>query len=78
MRSATVQEAAQTLMSFFLVPAVVLQVVLVFFLRDIIDYAENLNGELLLLITVAVLVALNVAVGALALVRFQRSRLILA
>lgn len=78
MRSATVQEAAQTLMSFFLVPAVVMQVVLVFFLRDIIDYAENLNGELLLLIVVAVLVALNAAVGAIAVGRFRRSRLILA
>lgn len=78
MRSATVQEAAQTLMSFFLVPAVVVQVVLVFFLRDIIKFAENLNGELLLLIAVTVLVALNAAVGAIALGRFQRSRLNLA
>ncbi len=78
MRSATVQEAAQTLMSFFLVPAVVVQVVFVFFLRDVIDYAERLNGEMLLVIAVAILIVLNAVVGVAALGRFRRSRLILA
>jgi ABC-2 type transport system permease protein len=77
MRSATVQEAAQTLMAIFLIPAMVVQAGFVLFLRDIIDYAEKLNGEMLLLIVVAVLIALNLVVGALALARFQRSRLII-
>jgi ABC-2 type transport system permease protein len=77
-RSATVQEASQTLMAFFLVPAVAIQVVLAFFLRDIIEFAESLNGELLLVLVVVILVVLNLAVGAFALTRFQRSRLILS
>lgn len=77
MRSATVQEAAQTLMAIFLVPVMIVQVGLALFLRDIIDYAKTLDGEMLLLIVLAVLIALNVAVGAIALARFQRSRLIL-
>ena len=78
MRSATVQEASQTLMAFFLVPVVVMQVILAFFLRDVIEFAETLNGELLLILVVGVLVVLNLAVGAIALTRFQRSRLILS
>jgi ABC-2 type transport system permease protein len=77
MRSATVQEAAQTLMAFLLVPAVIAQAVLALFLKDIIDYSKNLDGEIVLVIVVAVLVALNLVVGAVALARFKRSRLVL-
>ena len=77
-RSATVQEASQTLMAFFLVPVVIVQVVLAFFLRDVIEIAETLNGELLLALVVGALVVLNVAVGTIALTRYQRSRLILS
>jgi ABC-2 type transport system permease protein len=76
-RSATVQEAAQTLMSIFLVPVMLLQAVLALFLRKIIDYAENLDAELLLLIVVIVLVVLNVGVLSAAFTRFKRSRLVL-
>jgi uncharacterized membrane protein len=77
-RSATVQEATQRLMSIFLVPVMILQAVLALFLRKIIDYAEKMNAELLLLIVVAVLVVLNVGVLSAAFTRFKRSRLVLS
>jgi ABC-2 type transport system permease protein len=77
MRSATVQEAAQTLMAIFLVPVMLIQVGLVFFLRDVIDYAKRIDGEILLLIVLAILVVLNLILFAAALARFQRSRLLL-
>jgi ABC-2 type transport system permease protein len=78
MRSATVQEASQILLAFFLVPPMILQVGLAFFLKDAIDFAESLNGEILLLIIVAVLVVLNLLMFSAALARFRRPRLVMS
>ena len=77
LRADTVQGAAQILMMIFLIPLVLVQVVSMLFLRQMIEYLENIDGELLLLITVAVLLVIDVAVNAAALARFKRSRLIL-
>jgi ABC-2 type transport system permease protein len=77
MRSATVQEATQTLMAIFLVPPLILQVVLLFALQQVVDALRGLDGEQALLVVVAVLVVLNLGMFAAALTRFQRSRLYL-
>ena len=75
MRSATVQEAAQTLMAIFLVPAMILQMVLLVFIDQLRDTLKNLDGTQVLLIFVAVLLVLDLAVFAAALKRFQRARM---
>jgi ABC-2 type transport system permease protein len=77
LRSSTSQQATQTLMMFFLLPLVLFQVAAVLFLREMIEYIESLDGEVLLLIIVAVLLVLDIAVNYAAVNRFQRSKLIL-
>lgn len=78
MRAQTVQQAAQTLMAIFLVPPLVLQAVLVVFMDRIRVWIGTIDGQQLLLIVLAVLVLLSAIVFSVALVRFRRSRLVLA
>jgi ABC-2 type transport system permease protein len=75
LRSETVQEAAQTLMAIFLVPPMILQMVLFMFVDQLRDTLQNLNGEQVLLIIIVVLAVIDLAVSALAVARFRRSRL---
>ena len=77
MRSKTVQEAAQVLMSILLVPAVVLQMVGLLFIDRLRVVIENLDGPQLLMIVLAVLLVLDAVVLTLATTRFRRSRLYL-
>lgn len=75
MRSQTVQEAAQFLMAVLLVPAMVLQVVFFVFVDRLRDVIQAVDGLQILLTILAVLVVADLVVSALAMTRFQRSRL---
>jgi ABC-2 type transport system permease protein len=76
-RSETVQEAAQKLMAFFLVPPILLQVVVFAFRDQLGGIIESINGPQLLMIVMAVLLALDVLIMILATRSFRRSRLAL-
>lgn len=75
MRSQTVQEAAQFLMAVLLVPAMALQVVFFVFVDRLRDIIRAVDGLQILLTILAVLVVADLMVFALAMARFQRSRL---
>jgi len=81
MRSDTVQQATQVLMAIFLVPIMLLQLVAVVFMTQLNDllkpFLDNLDGERILFITLAVLLVITVAVFAFAVARFKRTRLFL-
>jgi ABC-2 type transport system permease protein len=80
MRSETVQQASQILMSILLVPAMILQVIGLVLMtqdRDLVHKIASLDGEQLLLIVLAVLIPLTAGVLAAAVASFRRSRLAL-
>jgi ABC-2 type transport system permease protein len=80
LRAKTVQQAAQILMSIFLVPAMLVQLVLFIFVsqsRDLIDRIASLDGRQLLAIVLAVLVVLTIGMLIAAVKTFRRSRLVL-
>lgn len=84
LRSATVQEAAQTLTAVFFIPPILLTAtlfVLVPLLKDnsgpISAFFATLDGTQILFIFIAVLIVLNAGVLSTAMARFQRSRLFL-
>jgi ABC-2 type transport system permease protein len=81
LRAKTVQQAAQVLMSIFLVPAMLVQVVLFIFVsqsRDLIDRIASLDGRQLLAVVLAVLVVLTTGMLIVAVKTFRRSRLVLS
>lgn len=81
LRAKTVQQAAQILMSIFLVPAMLVQVVLLIFVsqsRDLIDRIASLDGRQLLVIVLPVLVVLTTGILIAAVKTFRRSRLVLS
>jgi len=77
LRSETVQEASQRLMAIFLIPPMILQVAAMVLMDRLDQVIEAVNGQQLLLIVLAVLLALDVAVAAIAGARFRRSQLCL-
>ena len=77
LRAETVQEAAQKLMSLVFVPAIVAQVVPLLFRDQIGPFIQKVDGLQLLVIIVVVLVVIDVSILAVAMVRFQRSRMYL-
>lgn len=80
MRTETVQQASQIVMSILLVPAMILQVIGLVAMtqdRDLIRKIASLDGEQLLLIVLAVLIPLTVGVLTAAVLSFRRSRLAL-
>jgi ABC-2 type transport system permease protein len=77
LRSATVQEATQTLTAIFLVPPMLLQFVFFAFHDQIREFLEGLSGEQVLLVFVIVLALIDLGVFVMAMARFQRSRLYL-
>lgn len=77
MRAATVQEAAQTLMAFFIVPPMILQAVALLFRDQLYGWLRALDGRQSLRVVLAVLSLLSAAVIAAAVARFRRSRLVL-
>lgn len=80
MRTETVQQASQIVMSILLVPAMILQVIGLVVMtqdRDLIRKIASLDGEQLLLIVLAVLIPLTVGVLVVAVLSFRRSRLAL-
>jgi ABC-2 type transport system permease protein len=81
MRAKTVQQAAQVLMSIFLVPAMLLQLVGFVFVtqfRDLIDRIVSQDGRQLLAVVLAVLVVLAAGMLIAAVATFRRSRLVLS
>lgn len=74
-RAETVQQAAQVLITIFLAPFVVLQVVPLLFRDQIGSFVEAVDGPQLLMIVIATLAVLDAVVLLLAVIRFQRSRL---
>jgi ABC-2 type transport system permease protein len=77
LRSATVQEAAQTLAAVFFMPPMLLTMALLLFRDQVRDIVGSLSGEQILLVIVVLLAAADLAVFAAAMARFQRSRLYL-
>lgn len=77
LRSATVQEATQTLMAIFMIPPALLGVVASVFVSRIGKFIETLDGTQVLLVAVAVLVVANLGTFVRAMIRFQRARLML-
>jgi len=77
LRSETAQEAAQKLMGFIMVPAILLQVVFFAFQDRAVQVIETVNGPRLLVIVLGVMLALDVVIMLLAMRSFRRSRLAL-
>jgi ABC-2 type transport system permease protein len=77
MRSETVQEAAQKLMGFILVPPILLQVVFFAFRERMGQIIESINGPQALAIVLGVMLVLDVVIMLLAMRSFKRSRLAL-
>jgi ABC-2 type transport system permease protein len=76
-RSASVQEATQTLTAIFLMPPMILGFVLMAFTEQLRDVLANVKAEHIVLIVLAILIAANMALHAAVLSRFKRSRLTL-
>jgi len=76
LRSATVQEATQTLMALFLLSPMLLGMLLFAFSDQVGAFFRSLDAAQILFVGCAVLAALDGAVLAAAMARFQRSRLI--
>lgn len=76
LRAATAQQAAQTLMVFLIIPAIVLQVAVALLSDQLNVILPRLDGEMILIIILAVLAILDVAVFWLASRRFQRAKLV--
>jgi ABC-2 type transport system permease protein len=74
-RAATVQEAAQKLLAFVFMPAIVVQMAPLLFRDQIGDVIRAVDGLQLLIIVVAALAAIDVVVFVAAMARFQRARL---
>jgi len=77
LRSETVQDAAQKLMTFVLVPAVLVQVVPLLFSEQVGALIGGVDGQQFLVISVVILAVIDVALFVLAFVRFQRSKMYL-
>lgn len=77
LRSETVQDAAQKLMTFILVPAVLVQVIPLLFQEQVGTLISGVDGQQFLLISVVVLAVIDALLFVLAFVRFQRSKMYL-
>jgi len=77
LRSATAQEAAQTMMAVFLLPPMLLGMVLLVFSEQILGLLATLDGTQILFIAIVVLAAVGLGLLMAAMARFQRARLIL-
>ena len=77
LRAETVQEAAQKLMTLVFVPAIVAQVVPLLFRDQIGPFIKKVDGLQLLVIIVVVLAVIDIGIFAVAMARFQRSRMYL-
>jgi ABC-2 type transport system permease protein len=79
LRSATMQEASQKLVTLIIVPAVVVQVVPLLFRAQLTRWirAVEVNGAQLLAIIVIVMTVIDAGLFVAAVARFQRARLIL-
>jgi ABC-2 type transport system permease protein len=77
LRSETVQEAAQKLLNFVVIPAVVVQVVPMIFRSQFLTFMKTVDGLQLLIIAGVVLVVIDIGVFIVAITSFRRSRMYL-
>ena len=77
LRSETAQEAAQKLMGFIMVPAILVQVVFFAFQDRAVQIIEAINGPRLLVTVLGAMLALDVVIMLLVMRSFRRSRLAL-
>jgi ABC-2 type transport system permease protein len=77
LRSETVQDAAQKLMTFVLVPAVLVQVVPLLFKEQVFALIGGVDGQQALKISVVILVVIDATLFVLAFTRFRRSKMYL-
>jgi ABC-2 type transport system permease protein len=77
LRSETVQDAIQKLMTFILVPAMLVQVVPLLFREQVGALIGDVDGQQFLVISVVFLAIFDVSLFVLAFVRFQRSKMYL-
>ena len=77
LRSETAQEAAQKLMGFIMVPAILVQVVFFAFQDRAVQLIEAINGPRLLVTVLGAMLALDVVIMLLVMRCFRRSRLAL-
>jgi len=77
LRSETVQDAAQKLMTFILVPAMLVQIVPLLFGEQIGALIGGIDGQQFLVIMVVILAIIDGALFVLAFSRFQRSKMYL-
>lgn len=77
MRSETVQEAMQKLLTFIIVPAVLVQVLPLLFREQFITFMNKVDGLQLLVIVIVVLIVIDMGIFTVAFTRFRRSRMYL-
>ena len=71
------QEAAQKLMMFILVPAMIAQIVPMLFMDQILEIIKILDGKQILLIFGASLLIIDLIILVIAMIKFQRSEIYL-
>ncbi len=77
LRSETVQDAAQKLMTFVVVPAVLVQVVPLLFREQVFALIGGVDGQQVLVILIVILAIIDVTLFILAFTRFQRAKMYL-
>jgi ABC-2 type transport system permease protein len=77
LRSETVQDAIQKLMTFVLVPAMLVQVVPLLFREQVGALIGVVDGQQFLVISIVILAVFDISLFVLAFVRFQRSKMYL-
>jgi hypothetical protein len=77
LRSETVQDAAQKLMTFVLVPAALVQVLPLLFREQVGALIGGVEGQQALVVSVVILAVVDVTLFVLAFTRFQRSKMYL-
>jgi hypothetical protein len=75
--AASAQEAAQKLMMFILVPAMLLQIIPMLFMDQILSIINTLNGDQVLILFGASLLIIDLVLIILAMKKFQRSEIYL-
>jgi len=74
-RSETVQEAMQKLLTFIIVPAVLVQVFPLLFREQFITFMNTVDGSQLLIMVIVVLIVIDIGIFTLAFTSFRRSRM---
>jgi uncharacterized membrane protein len=77
LRSETVQDAAQKLMTFILIPAMLVQILPLIFSKQVAALIGGIDGQQVLYVSILLLALIDVVLYILVFSRFQRSRMYL-